>query len=133
VRDAGILKGTTYFEAGSRLPPAPVERLADWRPLDLQDLAPSDGLFKIFIFPGDILVEADLLRLQEFCDALMTFPHMANLFGSRVILYTILNSERKKAEWVDVPSLLRDWKRFVVILISTRTLVTCAPQGVRFQ
>jgi hypothetical protein len=34
---------------GSRLPPHPM-RLADWNTVDLQELAPSDGMWKVIFF-----------------------------------------------------------------------------------
>ncbi|KAJ6494751.1 FAD binding domain-containing protein [Mycena vitilis] len=104
-------KGATGLEAGYRLPPASLERLADWVPYELQDLAPSDGLFKLFLFPGDILLQADAKRLDAFCGTLST---MADLLGNRIQLYTILNSDKKKAMWTDVPDILQDWKRVFV-------------------
>ncbi|KAJ6607418.1 FAD binding domain-containing protein [Mycena sp. CBHHK59/15] len=113
-RDVGLPKGATHIEAGYRLAPAAVERLADWRPMDLQDLAPSDGLFKIFLFPGDILCDLDAKRLEEFCNTLWSSPHIANLLGTRVRLYAILNSAKEMALWTDVPSHIRDWKQVFV-------------------
>ncbi|KAJ6505929.1 FAD binding domain-containing protein [Mycena vulgaris] len=70
--DSSLPKGTTLLEAGYRLPPVGLDRLADWRPQELQDLAPSDGLFKLFLFPGDLLCEKDAGRLDVFCHALST-------------------------------------------------------------
>lgn len=90
-----------------------LDRLTDWRPIDLQDLAPSNGLFKIFLFPGDILVDTDAKRFQEFSDALGVSPKALNLLETRVQIYTILNSDNDKALWSDVPNILRDWKRFL--------------------
>ncbi|KAJ7931429.1 FAD binding domain-containing protein [Mycena leptocephala] len=102
IKDTGLPKGATHLEAGYRIPTVALGRLTDWRPMDLQDLAPSNGLFKIFLFPGDILVDTDAKRFQEFSDALG--------------IYTILNSDNDKALWSDVPNILRDWKRCVVVV-----------------
>ncbi|KAJ6619670.1 FAD binding domain-containing protein [Mycena sp. CBHHK59/15] len=101
IRTSGFTNGVTHLEAGLRLPPVALERLADWRPWDLQDLAPSDGLFKLFIFSGLLLT-------------LSLSPDIAHLLGIRVHLYTILNSAKDKAMWTHVPTILRDWKRVFV-------------------
>ncbi|KAF8574854.1 hypothetical protein K439DRAFT_1641914 [Ramaria rubella] len=42
------------LKLGERLPQIPLVRVADWESISMQDLAPLDGLFKIFIFPCDI-------------------------------------------------------------------------------
>ncbi|KAJ7650355.1 FAD binding domain-containing protein, partial [Roridomyces roridus] len=106
---SGLPKGAAV-EAGYRLPPCRLERLADWRPQDLQDLAVSDGLFKMFVLPGDLLHEADAAnRLELFCNKLSS----SDWLGTRVCLYTILNGDKAKAMWNDVPLILRDWKRYV--------------------
>jgi hypothetical protein len=104
-------------EAGYRLPPAGLYRLADWRPDELQDLAPSDGLFKLFLLPGDILCKDDARRLEVFCNVLTTSPAAAHLLGIKVHLHTILNSDKEKAMWNNVPSILRDWKRYAVAFV----------------
>ncbi|KAJ7659939.1 FAD binding domain-containing protein [Mycena rosella] len=104
----------TNLQAGYRLPTAAIDRLTDWLPADLQDLAPSDGLFKLILFPGDSLVAADAKRLQDFSDALAESPDTTNLLETRVTIHTILNSDKQRVLWSDVPSILRDWRRVFV-------------------
>ncbi|KAF7329035.1 Phenol 2-monooxygenase [Mycena venus] len=112
--DAGLPKGAAHLEAGYRLPPVGLNRLADWRPQELQDLAPSDGTFKLFLFPGNILCESDASRLELFCAALSSSSAATEWLGTRVRIYTILDSEKEKAMWNNVPLILRDWKRVFV-------------------
>ncbi|KAJ7127079.1 FAD binding domain-containing protein [Mycena epipterygia] len=114
VIDSTLPMGATHLEAGYRLPPVGLDRLADWRPQELQQLAPSDGLFKLFLFPGDLLCGEDAKRLDMFCSTLSSSLGMAEMLGVRVQTYTILNSDKKKAMWTDVPDILRDWKRVFV-------------------
>ncbi|KAJ7494654.1 FAD binding domain-containing protein [Mycena galericulata] len=113
IMDVGLPKGAAYLEAGYRLPPVGLDRLADWRPQELQDLAPSDGLFKMFLFPGDLLCATEADRLALFCNTLSS-SSATEWLGTRVRMYTILNSEKKNVMWTDVPLILRDWKRVFV-------------------
>ncbi|KAI0314514.1 FAD binding domain-containing protein [Amylostereum chailletii] len=39
---------------GERIPPAPVLRLADWRPFNVHDLLPADGRFTLLLLPGEL-------------------------------------------------------------------------------
>ncbi|KAJ7170593.1 FAD binding domain-containing protein [Mycena crocata] len=104
--DANLPQGATHLVAGYRLPPVGLERLADWRPHELQDLVPSNGLFKLFLFPGDLLSEDGVLSRSVATTDLM----------ERVQLYTILNSDKRVAMWNQVPIILQNWKRVFVVL-----------------
>ncbi|KAJ7285209.1 FAD binding domain-containing protein [Mycena rebaudengoi] len=104
--------GAAKLTAGFRLPPSPLLRLSDWRPMELQDLAPSDGLFKIFILPGDILEPSDKSRLEKFCQALTN--SIVSSLTERIRIYTILSSAKEKAIWSDVPAIARDWKNVFI-------------------
>ncbi|KAJ6630324.1 FAD binding domain-containing protein [Mycena sp. CBHHK59/15] len=104
--------GATNLTAGFRLPPSPLLRLSDWCPIELQDLAPSDGLFKIFIFPGDILVPAEKSRLDEFGATLSN--SIVSSLSERIRVYTVLRSSKTQAIWSDVPQIARDWKNVFI-------------------
>ncbi|KAJ7494326.1 FAD binding domain-containing protein [Mycena galericulata] len=104
--------GASNLIAGFRLPPSPLLRLSDWCPIEMQDLAPSDGLFKIFIFPGDILVPAEKARLEKFGASLSA--SIVSILTERIRIYTVLNSAKDKAIWSDVPKIARDWKNVFV-------------------
>lgn len=115
-----------------RLPPAPLVRLVDWRPTDVQDLAPSDGKWKILVFVRDLRAS---LALAEFCGVLAGKGGLGGIVTTgeeketgevqkgkgkgkedekRVVLYTIGRNPRSEVQWVDVPELGRDWKRVYV-------------------
>ncbi|KAJ3852796.1 FAD binding domain-containing protein [Lentinula lateritia] len=51
---------------GRRLPPRPLLRAADCRPIDLHDLLVSDARFKLLVFTGDTHDPAQMARVQEF-------------------------------------------------------------------
>ncbi|KAF8826089.1 hypothetical protein HHX47_DHR6000683 [Lentinula edodes] len=51
---------------GRRLPPRPLLRAADCRPIDLHDLLVSDVRFKLLVFTGDTHDPAQMARVQEF-------------------------------------------------------------------
>jgi hypothetical protein len=83
--------------------------------MELQDLAPSDGLWKIFIFPGDILVPAEKERLDKFGAALSN--SIVSGLTERLCIYTVLSSSKEKAIWSDVPMIARNWKKLVFNII----------------
>ena len=101
-----------YLQPGQRLPSFVLTRLGDWQQLDLQDLAPSDGLFKLLIFAGDILVPQQNSCLTQFATSLKDSMSLQIL--SRLSLHTVLAGHREAVNWKDVPLMLQDWKRYVL-------------------
>ncbi|KAF7344102.1 FAD/NAD-binding domain-containing protein [Mycena venus] len=51
---------------GERIPSSEVIRTDDWRPLNLHDICPFDGRFRLFILPGSVLEECNVKRLAAF-------------------------------------------------------------------
>ncbi|KAF8577151.1 hypothetical protein K439DRAFT_1418443 [Ramaria rubella] len=100
------------LKTGERLPPGCLVRLGDWQPMDLQDLAPSDGLFKLFIFPCDILHPDHRARLFEFMTILG--EKMCPEVLDRISMFVVLNSVKESVHWKEVPPLVRSWKRVFV-------------------
>lgn len=100
-----------HIKPGERLPWSPLIRLGDWQPKDLQDIAISDGLFKIVIFASDILVPEQKARLVHFSEQLSHSlrPEMMH----RLSCHTIITSPKERTIWTDVPTLLQSWKRCV--------------------
>ncbi len=106
---------------GARLPPSPMMRLADWWPIDVQDLAPSDGLFKLIIFPGDVLSSPNAECLSEFAKTLSAHDGKEKDYSAMLWIGTILSGSKERLLWTDVPATLRDTKRsgrFSVFLCS---------------
>ncbi|KAH7906530.1 FAD binding domain-containing protein [Hygrophoropsis aurantiaca] len=56
---------------GERFPRGNVIRQCDWNPVDLQDLMPYDGNFRLLLFPGDINQPVTAHCLQQSVTALM--------------------------------------------------------------
>jgi phenol 2-monooxygenase len=101
-----------YVAPGDRLPPEAIVRLADWKPMNLQDLAPSDGLFKLLLFPGNILSPERKKHLESIANRLA--KEIDTLPGSFLTIHTILHSDKTEISWKDVPSVLADsWERSV--------------------
>lgn len=98
-----------YLQPGQRLPSFGLTRLGDWQQLDLQDLAPSDGLFKLLIFAGDILLPQQNSCLTQFAASLKDSMSLQIL--NRLSLHTILAGHREAVHWKDVPPMLQNWKR----------------------
>jgi Phenol hydroxylase, C-terminal dimerisation domain len=113
--DDGGTRCASHLKPGERLPPSPLVRLGDWQPMDLQDLAPSDGLFKLFVLPCDIRVPDHKARLKQFAAMLSESagPHEME----HVSLFVIVNNSKEDVLWKDVPLLFRSWKRCVVCVV----------------
>lgn len=75
---------------GERLPSGDIIRSDDWRPLNLQDTAPFDGRFRIFVLPGDISTSQAVDALQnfstEFLSLLKSLPGLEALFEVYVLI-----------------------------------------------
>ncbi|KAJ6466923.1 FAD binding domain-containing protein [Mycena sanguinolenta] len=83
---------------GQRMPPQMFTRAADGRPVELQDLLPSNTLFKLLVFTGDTATAALGADLQEIVDQ----------FATKVELICIM-SPVKPADFcfMDLPGVLR--------------------------
>ena len=66
---------------GERIVSQVFMRVADARPIEIQDLCPSDTRFKILVFGGDVAVEADRAQLQAAADALDSSDGFLHRFG----------------------------------------------------
>ncbi|KAJ6535198.1 FAD binding domain-containing protein [Mycena vulgaris] len=51
---------------GKRLPSLEVIRVDDWRPVNLHDISPFDGKFRLFVLPGNMLDPSNVGRLAAF-------------------------------------------------------------------
>jgi hypothetical protein len=72
---------------GARLPCIEIIRADDWRPLNLQDISPFDGRFRLVILPGDMLNRDSVERLATFSDPCATaLGHLANVLEAHIII-----------------------------------------------
>jgi phenol 2-monooxygenase len=103
------------IKLGVRFPSASVTRLADWQCIDVQGLLPSDGLFKLLIFCGDILKGEQGRLLQEVLNRLGVEGKSSESLLERVTLHTIVSNEKGTDIWDRLPCALRDWKRVFTV------------------
>jgi hypothetical protein len=62
-------------------------RADDWRPLNLQDISPFDGRFRLVILPGDMLNRESVERLTTFSDKCATaLGHSTNVLEVHIII-----------------------------------------------
>ncbi|KAF8899315.1 FAD binding domain-containing protein [Infundibulicybe gibba] len=115
-----IPAGDTHFshlQSGVRLPPHPITRVGDWHPADIQDLARSDGAFKLLIFPGDFLESTVVESIHDLAAHLdLLIPEITS---GRLVIYTILNSQKADVCWNELP--WQSWKRSVDSKIQTQS------------
>jgi phenol 2-monooxygenase len=57
---------------GERLPSIGIVRADDWRPLNVQDICPFDGRFRLIVLPGNMLHKSNVERLAAFSDSFVT-------------------------------------------------------------
>ncbi|KAF8532565.1 FAD binding domain-containing protein [Gautieria morchelliformis] len=110
--DDGGNRYAVHLKAGERLPPSRLVRLADWHPMELQDLTPSDGLFKIFVLPCDIRIPDQTARLTQFSAALSLYAGPPET--ERISSFVIVNNSEEDVHWKNVPLPLQSWKRVFV-------------------
>lgn len=89
---------------GTRLPPFPITRLADWQSVDLQSLAPSDGLWKLIAF-----VDRNV-DLKPFKERIQGEKGEAGLMG-RLTVSAVIDASVEEVHWRDVPEGLMQWER----------------------
>ncbi|KAJ7625499.1 FAD binding domain-containing protein [Roridomyces roridus] len=86
---------------GQRMPPQVLIRAADFRPFELQDLLPSNALFKLLVFTGDSteMLEASLDPLIK-------------KYGHALQVITIVSKRWPGFSLADIPAVLRPhWSR----------------------
>lgn len=86
---------------GMRLPPFGITRMADWQSVDLQDLAGSDGVWKVIFFVGRGF---DLEEVRE---------KLGGVDMKKVRVCVVLDAkvEESGVHWTNVSEGLTDWKK----------------------
>ncbi|EKM48994.1 uncharacterized protein PHACADRAFT_202149 [Phanerochaete carnosa HHB-10118-sp] len=102
---------------GKRVPPYAFVRVADCRPINLQDALPSDGLTKLIVFAGPLTSLEEKNRLVEVERALR---NILDAFGAdRFLLLVILSVISDDMNYMDVPvGLRKDWTSVLVDAVS---------------
>jgi phenol 2-monooxygenase len=84
---------------GQRLLPHTLVRAADAREVNIQDLAPSDARFKLFVFPGE--------HAQKVAAYLSPPECFFNKHRDAFDVITVLQGSKNTANYLDVPPVLR--------------------------
>ncbi|KAF5335916.1 hypothetical protein D9757_015117 [Collybiopsis confluens] len=107
------LSDTFSLEIGTRLPPMNIVRFADWHPMDIQDLAASDGLFKIIIFSGDLQGDIESKGLREFAEhlQLLADKKQGSILFKQFTMFTVVTEYKESDIWSFIPPFLRNWRR----------------------
>ncbi|KAF7964521.1 hypothetical protein HWV62_6261, partial [Athelia sp. TMB] len=106
---------------GQRMPPQVLLRAADGRPIELQDLLPSDTRFKILVFAGDTTESSQRAKLERLAEELGNPKSFLSLFSysgkweSTFDIITISSGKIEGVEYTDVPELFRShWSKIFV-------------------
>ncbi|PPJ59285.1 hypothetical protein CBER1_04205 [Cercospora berteroae] len=101
---------------GKRLPSVKVLNQADARPWHLQELLPSNGRWRVILFPGDIKTPAQRTKLDAFGAAiddkssfLRRFTPSGSRYDSIFEVLTIHNADRGSTTIFDFPEVLRPY------------------------
>ncbi len=107
-------RNTKHLIVGQRLLPQLFMRAADSRPVEIQDMCPSDGRFKVLIFTGDSSQTATLQRVQavsQRIESLLSKLSGGNVFSAFDII-SISTASKAVVRYNELPSLLRShWSK----------------------
>ncbi|KAJ7504185.1 FAD binding domain-containing protein, partial [Mycena galericulata] len=99
---------------GRRMPPQVLVRVADSRPVELQDMLPSDTLFKLLVFTGDATMGRGLDGLA------IALEGITKKYGRTVDVISIVSGKREDFCFMDLPLVLRPhWSK---VLCDTKDL-----------
>ncbi|KAJ3759350.1 FAD binding domain-containing protein [Lentinula raphanica] len=106
---------------GQRLPPRPLLRAADCRPIDLHDLLVSDTRFKLLIFTGNTHNPSQMARVVDFASKLRNPGSFFAEFSSLEAMHSVIDivsisSEKKETIMYNaLPRIL--WSHWSKVLI----------------
>jgi hypothetical protein len=89
---------------GERLPSMEIVRSDDWRPLNLQDIAPFDGKFRLFVLPGDISTRSGIETLHNFGTEFISVLKNVPSLGKLIEVYVLIDNKPSLAiEALELP------------------------------
>ncbi|KAG1900271.1 FAD binding domain-containing protein [Suillus fuscotomentosus] len=120
-----IVVNDTYQELagglvlGKRVPPYKFMRAADGRPFELQDLLPSDSLFKLLVFTGKFSDPLQQARVESMVADMQKPESFLNRYvtpgSSRFDIITISKGRKDEFNLLRLPALLRPhWSKVFV-------------------
>ena len=90
---------------GKRILPQTLMQSADHDPIEIQDLCPSDGRFKLFAFVGDLVTSEDKSRLGILASDLESA--LAPFLVGIVSVFTVVKTMGDEYTYLDVPMYMR--------------------------
>ncbi|KAJ3805032.1 FAD binding domain-containing protein [Lentinula aff. lateritia] len=121
---------------GRGLPPRPLLRAADCRPIDLHNLLVSDACFKLLVFTGDTHDPAQMARVQEFAKQFSASGSFFAEFSSPDSMHKVfdivpISSEKKETIMYNaLPRILwSHWSKVLVDDIDMRGVTGIRPYG----
>ncbi|KAG2051868.1 hypothetical protein BDR06DRAFT_1009988 [Suillus hirtellus] len=104
---------------GKRVPPYKFMRAADGRPFELQDLLPSDSLFKLLVFTGEFSDPLQQARVESMVADMQKPQNFLNRYAtpgdSRFDVITISKDRKDEFNLLRLPALLRPhWSKVFV-------------------
>ncbi|KAH7890913.1 FAD binding domain-containing protein [Phlebopus sp. FC_14] len=101
---------------GERLPPQKFVRAADAWPFELQDLVPSNFLFKLIVFTGDFSVPSQKEKVESMVkDLEKPEGFLTKYSSSRFDIITISKGKKEEVDYLKFPSLLRPhWSKILI-------------------
>lgn len=107
-------RNTKHLIVGQRLLPQLFMRAADSRPVEIQDMCPSDGRFKVLIFTGDSSQAATIQRVHaaaQKIESLLSKLSEENIFRAFDII-SISTATKAVVRYNELPLLLRShWSK----------------------
>ncbi|KAF4569561.1 hypothetical protein EYR40_008541 [Pleurotus pulmonarius] len=108
------------LKIGRRMPPQILLRAADSRPVELQDLLPSDTRFKVLVFAGDISSPSQQDKLSELSERLgrpgaLLDPTRVGSHRSMLDVLTIGIASKWTVRYTDIPPLFHShWSKVLI-------------------
>ena len=107
-------RNTKHLIVGQRLLPQLFMRAADSRPVEIQDMCPSDGRFKALIFTGDSSQTATLQRVQAVSQKIEYL--LSKFSGGKIFsafdIISISTASKAVVRYNELPLLLRShWSK----------------------
>ncbi|TBU51146.1 thioredoxin-like protein, partial [Dichomitus squalens] len=86
-------------------------RVADARPYNIRDLAPSDARFKVLVFAGNTPDKAQAARGQALADEMAQLDSFLARFGkgdsAKMYVWSISAAKKQDVNYIDLPPLFR--------------------------
>ncbi|KZT07245.1 uncharacterized protein LAESUDRAFT_758651 [Laetiporus sulphureus 93-53] len=105
---------------GQRVLPHVFIHAANFQPVEMQDLLPSDMRFKVLVFTGDTTDKTQLKSIRSLAKELAEPERFLNRFGhgrSGAVfdILSISSAKKRQSNYTDVPEILRShWSKFLL-------------------